>query len=127
MQWFTRKRTGTQTSGHFMEDPPTLYRWISISLLGASIISFSILLLTFFVTMRYMADFMYTMAPLAVVGFWQGYSNLKPGAKRVLFSAGGMALSWLSIGVGLLLVISYSKPLQNTFFTLFRYAGCFFR
>jgi hypothetical protein len=124
---FTTADRRMQSSNRKFEDPGALYRWISVSLLGASIISFSILQITFYVTMRYMADFTFTMAPLAVIGFWQGFSNLKPDVKRTLFSMGGIVLSWLSIGISILLVIGYSKALQNTFFTFFRYISGLFR
>ena len=77
--------------------------------------------------MRYMADFTFTMAPLAVMGFWHGFSNSKPDVKRTLFSVGGIVLSFLSIGISLLLVIGYSKVLQNIFFIFFRHISGFFR
>ncbi len=124
---FTTTGRKNQSSNRAVEDPGALYRWISASLLGASIISFSILQITFYITMRYMADFTFTMAPLAVMGFWQGFYNLKPGVKRTLFSVGGIVLSWLSIGISALLVIGYSKELQNTFFSFFRHISGFFR
>ena len=126
-KWFTGKRTDVQPSDRSTEDPLAHYRWISICLLGASIISFSVLLIYFYINMRFVADFMFSLAPLAVVGFWQGLSTLKPGVKRTLFSLSGILLSGLSIGIGILLIISFSRPLQNIFFYLFRYVGSFYR
>jgi hypothetical protein len=124
-QRFSKARKGTLDI--VLEDSGNLLRWISISLLGASIISFATLLTFLGITMRYMADFTITLAPLAVMGFWQGLLNLKPVVKRIFFSMIGILLSWLSIGIGMLLIIGNSRPLQNIFFFLFRLIAGFFR
>ena len=127
IRFLFRTGTGMQPAEGGLDDPDSFYRWTSAFLLSASIISFSTLLVTFYVTMRYMADFTFTLTPLAVMGFWQGLSRQKPGVMKNFFSVSGLLLSWLSIGISLLLVIGYSRVLQNLFFSLFRHIPGFFR
>ena len=119
-------RSGTIASGPVSEGAGQIDQWISAGLVGVSMISFFTVLTFFYITMRYIADFSYPLVLLAVIGFWQGFSNLKPLIKRKIFSLSGILLSCYSIGISVLLAISGSNILLKTILSLFKHIMRFF-
>ncbi len=83
------------------------FRWILTCLAGASLLTFFTLQIFFFTTMRYLLDLIPALSLLAVIGFWQGLTELKtrPIAWR-LFTTLGVVLCIYSIAISLLLPIS---------------------
>ena len=47
--------------------------WISITLIGAAFVSFVTIMIYFYCTTRFVADFTPALTLLALIGFWQGY------------------------------------------------------
>jgi hypothetical protein len=111
-----RKKTDVENLAKF----PGLHDWMVLSLLGSSIISFSTLLSYFYITMRFMADFSFTLAPLAAMGFWHGCSLLSNSRiKRRIYFIGGVTLSSISILVSVLLTLSDTEKLQKMILHVF--------
>ena len=52
-------------------------RWIAAALAGSALLSFFMLQVFFFTTMRYLLDLIPTLSLLAVIGFWQGLNLIK--------------------------------------------------
>ena len=50
--------------------------WISITLIGAVLVSFITIMIYFYCTMRFVADFTPALTLLALIGFWEGYQFL---------------------------------------------------
>ena len=94
--------------------------WMVLSLPGFALISFFVILSYFFVTMRFMADFTFSLALLAAIGFWQGLASIpKLGLKRILYSVSGMLLSTLTVLGSVLLTLSISDELQRATLQVF--------
>ncbi len=85
--------------------------WLTVSLMGASALSFAALLLYFYVAIRFLADVVPSLLLLSVLGVWQGYAYLKnrPAGRR-LFTLAVIILGVLSIVVSLLLTMAESYP-----------------
>lgn len=90
--------------------------WIITCLIGTFLCAFGLLLISFWTTIRYLADFMPALTMLSILGFWQGYQLLaqKPRYQR-LYSILGIILAVASIIVNILLSISV-KNLGRTGF-----------
>ncbi len=85
---------------------------ITLSLSGSFLIAFSLLLMFFWVGMRYLGDVIPSLMTLSVVGFWQGYQFLarKPLTNR-LYVIFGVILASISILLSILLAISTNSGL----------------
>ena len=80
------------------QNPKALFNWIVISLFGSFIFAFAPLLMFFWLSTRYMMDFMPQITLLSVVGFWQGYDYLKRNTiPKILYAALGIALALSTI------------------------------
>lgn len=94
--------------------------WTVLSLLGFALIAFLVILSYFFVTMRFMADFTFSLALLAVIGFWQGFASIPGfGVKRMLYSLSGVLLSAMTVLVSMLLTLSVSVGLRTATLHIF--------
>jgi hypothetical protein len=83
------------------------FRWIVLALTGSSLLTFLMLQIFFFTTMRYLLDLIPALSLLAVTGFWQLLSQSKPS--RLLWwtlSITGIVLVAYSIVISLILPIS---------------------
>ena len=82
-------------------------RWLEISLLGITAMSFVTLLLYYYCTMRFIEDFIPALTLLAVLGFWQGYCFLSERwYSRFIYGFISMGLATITIATGTLLGIS---------------------
>ena len=98
-----------------------LLRWLEISLLGITAVSFITLLLYYYCTMRFIEDFIPAITLLAVLGFWQGYCFLlQRKYSRLIYGFVSMGLAAFTILTGLLLGISsYSDRFHYMHTSLF--------
>jgi hypothetical protein len=89
--------------------------WNLVSLLGMALLTFSIILLYFNVTMRFLAELMSGLVLLSVLGFWQGYMWLQNKASiQKLYTTLSLLLVFSSILISLLLAItSYNNNFQR--------------
>jgi len=76
-------------------------RWIIISLLGSFFFALAPLLMFFWLSTRYIMDYMPELILLGIIGFWQGYDSLaKRSLPRVIYSLLGIVLAMMTIFVG---------------------------
>jgi hypothetical protein len=77
------------------------------SLSGAFLCAFGLLLISLWMMIRYLADFMPALAMLSVLGFWRGYQLLaqKPRYQK-MYSTLGIILAGASLTVNILLSTS---------------------
>jgi hypothetical protein len=79
----------------------------TLSVGGSFLITFGLLMLFFWVGMRYTGDFMPSLMILSITGFWQGYQSLNSKIlARKLYIAFGAILASISIVLSVLLAIS---------------------
>jgi hypothetical protein len=93
-------------------DDPRSLTWIVLSLSGSILLAFFLLMIFFWAGIRYMGDFIPSLAVLSALGFWQGYQFAadKPPAKH-LFIVFGTTLATISILISVLLAISTNAGL----------------
>ena len=105
-----------------------LLRWLEISLLGITAVSFITLLLYYYCTMRFIEDFIPALTLLAVLGFWQGYRFLlQRKYPRFIYGFISMGLAAYTIATGTLLGISsYSDRFRYMHTSLFNTLVKFF-
>lgn len=81
--------------------------WMLTSLTIIFIAAFAPLMIFFWATTRYIADFMPALATLSVVGFWEGIKILeKRPAAKIFFGLLGVALAGITIIVSTLVAAS---------------------
>lgn len=81
--------------------------WVSLTLLGSSLIAFCFLLLYFWSAMRFFVDFLPGLMLVSIIGFWQGYRALQGRANwQRIYETVGLALAGASVAVSLLAAIS---------------------
>jgi hypothetical protein len=89
--------------------------WISSTLLGATLLTIIMIMLYFYCTMRFAADFSPALTVLALIGFWQGYDML---AKRKflpsLYALIAISVAFVTILMSTLLAISSYTDRINT-------------
>lgn len=86
-------------------------RWLSVTLIGAALLSFATIMLYYYCTMRFSADFMPTITLFSMLGFWQGY-KLFSNQQIALFCYSTLAIILASATLvisSLLAVSSYSE------------------
>jgi uncharacterized membrane protein len=84
--------------------------WISIVLAGVALVSFITIMLYFYCTMRFAADFMPALTMLALVGFWQGYQLLSRWRTvQIPYALFALVLSAATIMISTLLAVSSYK------------------
>ncbi len=85
----------------------TLLTWVSLSLLGSALLSFVVLLIFFYVTMRYLEDVVPSLLLVSTIGFWCGYRYVinKPWL-RTLYALVSIGLAGYSAIASLLLSIT---------------------
>jgi hypothetical protein len=98
-----------------------LLRWLEISLLGITAVSFITLLLYYYCTMRFIEDFIPALTLLAILGFWQGYCFLlQRKYSRLTYGLVSMGLAAYTMVIGTLLgVSSYSDRFHYMHTNLF--------
>jgi hypothetical protein len=96
--------SGSKASGNDFLD------WIITSLLGTFSCAFCMMLIFFWIAIRYMADFMPALTLLSVLGFWQGYRLLtqRPSVQR-FYSILGIILASTSFGIHILISIAVKQ------------------
>ncbi len=100
---YLRRRTGTE------DCRSQRLLWISLSLAGSGLLTFAAIILYFNITMRFLAEFLPSLVPLAVLGTWQGYRQIeRKGWQRQFYSGVVIAVGLISILVSLLLAFSES-------------------
>ncbi|HEX8990165.1 MAG TPA: hypothetical protein VF784_00675 [Anaerolineales bacterium] len=103
--WQTYVRPHAGTGDHRSQ----LLLWISLSLAGSGLLTLAAIALYFNITMRFLAEFLPSLMPLAVLGVWQAYLPLQGKLRQrrayVIFV---IALGLLTIVVSLLLAFSES-------------------
>jgi hypothetical protein len=87
-----------KTNGHF-----NLSDWAILGLFGSFIASCLMVLLFFYVGLRYETEFISSLTLLALIGFCQGYMVVKTNSARKLFSVIGVSLALFSIFANLAL------------------------
>ena len=105
---FFRQRFKNKHITYFSGDAnQTSINWIIISLGGSFILPFALLLIFFWMGLRYTADFMPSLIILSTLGFWQGYQLLQSNhTQRILFSVFGITIACISIIANILLPLS---------------------
>lgn len=105
-----------------------LLRWLEISLLGITAVSFITLLLYYYCTMRFIEDFIPALTLLAILGFWQGYCFLlQRKYPRFIYGFISLGLAAFTITTGALLGISsYSDRFRYMHTSLFNSLFKFF-
>jgi hypothetical protein len=86
----------------------SLFLWIRLCLAGSGLLTFAAIILYFNITMRFLAEFLPSLVPLAVLGTLHGYRQVKSNGWRRAYTGGVVALGLLSIVVSLLLAFSES-------------------
>jgi hypothetical protein len=77
------------------------FQWTIISLLGSFIFALAPLLMFFWLSTRYIMDYMPELILLSIFGFWQGYDFLsKRPLPRAIYSLLGIALAIATIVIG---------------------------
>ncbi len=109
---FQRRQLAQNNTGA-NRPPECLLEWVSFSLIGSAVLTFSSLLVFFYETMRYLADFMPSLILLSVLGFWQGlqYMKVRQSKFRFLYSFSAILLAALSCMISFLLAIANSNNL----------------
>ena len=95
--------------------------WILLILSGSFLTTFTFLLFFFWTGVRYLGDFLPSLAVLSILGFWQGYKLL--GYKKVekyIYTVVGFTLAGISIMVSTLLAISTNSELVDRIVNTFR-------
>jgi hypothetical protein len=105
-----------------------LLRWLEISLLGITTVSFITLLLYYYCTMRFIEDFIPALTLLAVLGFWQGYCFLlQRKYSRIIYGFISLGFAAFTMATGMLLGISsYSDRFHYMHTSLFNNLISFF-
>ncbi len=87
-----------------------LVRWLALSLIGTALVGLITILLYYYATMRFAADFSSPLLLLALLGFWQGYELLL-GRRflRYTYALIAILLAGATIGISTLLAISSYK------------------
>lgn len=89
------------------ESDHRLLNWITVSLSGAFLAAFGVLMVFFWAAMRYIEDFMPSLIVLSAIGFWQGYQALpRNSSGHRAYVVFGTILAVASISISLLLAIS---------------------
>jgi hypothetical protein len=84
-----------------------LLLWLSLSLIGASFLSFAAILFYFNMTMRFLAEFIPSLVILSSLGVWQGYYFLRhKSIARRLYIFCSISLGIISIMISLLLAMT---------------------
>ncbi|MCJ7432957.1 MAG: hypothetical protein MUO77_05665 [Anaerolineales bacterium] len=83
--------------------------WLIITLSGVTALSMGPILLYFFGTMRFIEDFMPSLAMLSLIGFWQGYKFLRQSRLRWAYTITSVAISIATIIIGVVLALSSSN------------------
>lgn len=93
--------------------------WISLALAGSASASVAVLLLYFWVGVRFLEDFMPSLVLLSIVGFWQGHGALaRRSLARRAYLVVGVSLGLISVLTSSLLALSVSParlPLMRLF------------
>jgi hypothetical protein len=77
------------------------FQWTIISLLGSFIFALAPLLMFFWLSTRYIMDYMPELILLGIFGFWQGYDFLaKRPLPHIIYSLLGIALAIATIVIG---------------------------
>lgn len=77
------------------------FQWTILGLLGSFAFALAPLLMFFWLSTRYIMDYMPELILLSIVGFWQGYDFLiKRPLPRAIYSLLGIALALATIAVG---------------------------
>lgn len=104
--WVLYQRRIKQVESGDGEDRVFLWE-IAFSLTGMALLSFMIVMLYYYCTMRFAADFVPAVSLLALIGFWQGYDGLKGrSVLQVFHSAIAIGLAIWTVGISNLLAIS---------------------
>ena len=92
-----------------------LLRWTIISLLGAFLLGFGVIISFFWVVTRYLIECMPALIILSIIGFWLGYRWLSHWPViRYMYTAIGVGLAIISIAGSNLLVLSMRASLFQT-------------
>jgi len=83
--------------------------WLIITLSGATALSMGPILLYFFGTMRFIEDFMPSLAMLSLIGFWLGYKFFHQNHSRWVYTIISVAISIATIMIGVILALSSSN------------------
>jgi hypothetical protein len=89
--------------------------WLTIALLGATVVQFLLVQTYIVAAMRYQADFMPTLMLLAALGLWQGLAErIRLGKSVAAYSWMAMALmTWTSVAGMLLGITSQFARFEN--------------
>jgi len=101
---FRKDPSGSKDNGNDFLD------WIMTSLLGTFSCAFCMMLIFFWIAIRYMADFMPALTMLSVVGFWQGYRLLtqRPVSQR-FYSILGSVFAGTSFIIQILISVAVKQ------------------
>ena len=88
-------------------DEPKILNWITLTLSGSGLLTFSLLLSYFWAATRFLEDVMPAFLTLGMIGFWQGYQSLtnRPTGKK-FYTAVGIILIIGSLLISTLVAIS---------------------
>lgn len=98
--FFQRKSTGLIEQ----REKENYFKWIILLLFGIFLAEFIPFVSYFWLDTRFIADFMFPLATLSLMGFWHGYQILlEKRAWRIIYLALGIVLILVSILIGIAL------------------------
>jgi hypothetical protein len=100
----------SKVSCRLKEDNHDLLDWIIATLVGTFALAFFMMLIFFWIAIRYMGDFMPALTMLSVLGFWQGHQLLsrRPFHQRI-YSILGITLTSAGVIIQILLSIAVKQ------------------
>lgn len=85
--------------------------WLIVTLSGTLALSIGPILLYFFGTMRFIEDFMPSLALLSLIGFWQGYKFFSHSRLRWIYTVTSITTIITTIIIGTVLALSVSSKI----------------
>jgi hypothetical protein len=105
ISWGSTKHVGKPSREQSSQD--RLLLWISVCLIGSSILSFATLLLYFYVAMRLLADFVPSLLLLSALGVLESYHCVRQGSRgHHLYAFSAIILAGVSIAASTILTIA---------------------
>lgn len=110
-------KIGRKGSLDNLDNDHQMLKWVLISLWGAFLTSFVLILSYFWVEIRFSTDFMPSLALLSIIGFWTSYQSLvHRSVARKLFMAVGVSFMLVSIISSNLLLFSNQASVYQVLF-----------
>lgn len=104
------KKATLKVSSRSKENKSDLLDWIISTLVGACAPAFFMMLIFFWIAIRYMGDFLPALTMLSILGFWQGYQLLsRRPVRRRIYSILGIIFTSTGVIVHILLSVAVKQ------------------